>query len=124
MVANCNIGDLVNLIKSAKEKVLSGTSDGEGESQGSTPTVDQNKNLLYNIVVVVSWRNLGFDGANFGHGTPSRVLWHVEQVAAPCCIASPPCKGKDGVDVPSLCVKPEHVDAFKAELASMLLGFI
>ncbi|KAK1627383.1 hypothetical protein QYE76_001698 [Lolium multiflorum] len=120
-VANCEIGDLVNLIKCAKEKVLLDTSNGECESerQGSTPTVDQIKNLLYNILAVGSWRNLGFDGADFGHGSPSRVVWHMEQVAGPCCIACPPCKGKDGVNVVSLCVKPEHVDAFLAELASM-----
>ncbi|KAM0836466.1 hypothetical protein ACQ4PT_062311 [Festuca glaucescens] len=132
-VANGDIRDLVNLIRRAKETVLS-NGDGEGSST-PIPTLDHIKNLLYNVLAgflkrgtcpsvynvlsVGSWRNLGFDAADFGHGTPSRVVCHMERVAGPCCIACPPCKGKDGVDVMSLCVRPEHVDAFLAELASM-----
>jgi hypothetical protein len=137
-VANGDIRDLVNLIRRAKETVLSNGNGSNGDRKGSstpTPTVDHLKNLmcnilagflkrgtcprLYNVLAVGSWRNLGFDAADFGHGTPSRVVCHMERVAGPCCIACPPCNGKDGVDVMSLCVRPEHVDAFLAELASM-----
>ncbi|CAM0913694.1 unnamed protein product [Alopecurus aequalis] len=120
-VAKGTIGDLVDLIKSAKETVRHGdnvllmgtTSNGDQESG---PTVDQIKKIMYNVTTVTNWRNLGFDGADFGHGTPSRVMWHMEHVTGTNCFACPPCKGVDGVNIMSRCVWPQHVQAFLAEL--------
>ncbi|KQJ81611.1 hypothetical protein BRADI_5g01781v3 [Brachypodium distachyon] len=103
---------LVKLIKRAKERkpdqLLFKEDDGGGDRQ---PLIG-----WYNTLLVSSWRNLGFEAAEFGGGRPARVMWQQEQTVAPICLVCPPCKGKDGVNVMSLCVRPEHADAFQAAL--------
>ncbi|XP_044964624.1 acyl transferase 15-like [Hordeum vulgare subsp. vulgare] len=76
---------------------------------------------LLNTLAVSSWRNLGFEAPDFGGGRPARVTWHGEETAVPGGVVCPPGKDGDncGVSVISLCVRPEHADAFLAELAAM-----
>jgi len=113
-VADGDIRDVVGLIRRAKEKIPELLEGGAAERE-QTP--------LYNILGVSSWRGVGLDEADFGGGRPARVMWHEELMVVPACaVLPPPCKGKDdddGVNVASLCVKPEHADAFLAELAAM-----
>ena len=75
----------------------------------------------YNAFYVSSWRNLGFDAADMGGGTPARVMCHVELTAVPNCVACVPCRGKDGANVLALCVREEHVDAFLAALQNFVM---
>lgn len=115
-VANGDIKDLVKLIKRAKEKIPDLFRNGGLDGASGTGAAEQ---LGYNAFVVSSWRNLGFDAADFGGGRPARVMWHAEHTVLPGCVPCPPCKGMDGVNVLSLCVKREHADAFLGELASL-----
>ncbi|OEL23370.1 3'-N-debenzoyl-2'-deoxytaxol N-benzoyltransferase [Dichanthelium oligosanthes] len=135
-VANSTIGELVRRIRLAKEKVpdllrpssdVKSNDDGEpasNSSSGDRGEADgrpaQNRNWMYNVLTLLSWRNLGFEAANFGSGGASRVMWHGEPMV-PSFVACPPRKGRgdDGVSVSSMCVKPEHADAFLGELAKL-----
>ena len=75
----------------------------------------------YDSLGVISWVNLGFDAADFGGGGAARVMWHEDRTLLPGCMVCPPCRG-DAFNVSSLCVKPEHADAFLQELD--LLGIL
>ncbi|KAM3207996.1 hypothetical protein ACQJBY_062967 [Aegilops geniculata] len=108
-VADGDIRDVVRLIRRGKETLLEAEGGGDAEAGGD----------LYNRLAVSSWRRIGLDAADFGGGTPARVMWHEDRMVVPECIVCPPWKGKDGVNVQSLCVKPEHAAAFLAELAAM-----
>ncbi|GJN17962.1 hypothetical protein PR202_gb05072 [Eleusine coracana subsp. coracana] len=114
-VASGGFGDLVALIRQAREKVpdllVSGN---KGETEGEQPE------LRYNALVVVSWRTLGFEAVDLGGGRPARVTWHEERPVVPGCVVCPPCGAEDdGVSVAAICVKPEHADAFARELVTM-----
>ncbi|KAF7099729.1 hypothetical protein CFC21_101328 [Triticum aestivum] len=109
-VADGDIRDVVRHIRRGKETLLQAEAEGGGAETGGD---------LYNRLAVSSWRRIGFDAADFGGGTPARVMWHEDRMVVPECIVCPPWKGKDGVNVQSLCVRPEHAAAFLAELAAM-----
>ncbi|EMS46726.1 3'-N-debenzoyl-2'-deoxytaxol N-benzoyltransferase [Triticum urartu] len=123
-VASGEIKDLVRLIKLAKEKVpdtFQNVGD-VGETRASGGRDQQQLAVAaprYNVLGVSSWRNLGFEAVDFGRGSPARVMWKAHQTVGFVCVVCPPCKGEDGVSVLSLCVKPEHADAFMAELATL-----
>uniref|UniRef100_A0A8R7P8N3 Uncharacterized protein n=1 Tax=Triticum urartu TaxID=4572 RepID=A0A8R7P8N3_TRIUA len=124
-VASGDIKDLVKLIRLAKEIIQGMITDGGDETTSACAGVDQqqeNPPPRHNTMVVTSLRNLGFDAVDFGRGGPARVmppLSPAERVPMNVCVMCPPCKGTDGVDVVSLCVKPEHADAFLRELAAL-----
>ncbi|KAM3297525.1 hypothetical protein ACQJBY_039436 [Aegilops geniculata] len=123
-VAGGEIKDLVRLIKLAKEKVPDIFQNGAGAREtGAGGGKDQQQLAVaaprYNALGVSSWRNLGFEAVDFGRGSPARVMWKAHQTVGFVCVMCPPCKGEDGVNVVSLCVKPEHADAFMAELAAL-----
>jgi hypothetical protein len=121
-VANGGVKDVVKLIKRAKNripeqfnKVLAAAAGGGEESAD----VEVQQLLGYNAFYVSTWHGLCFDAADFGGGSPARVMCHVELTAVPNCVACLPCKGKDGANVLALCVREEHVDAFLQELAKL-----
>ena len=64
---------------------------------------------------------IGLDAIDFGSCAPARVLWHAKRIMEPGCVVCPPRRaGRDGgVDVSTVFVKPEHVDAFLGELARL-----
>ncbi|KAM0833513.1 hypothetical protein ACQ4PT_064215 [Festuca glaucescens] len=117
-VAGSDIKDLVKLIRLAKEKIPDlfgriGLGGGTDEQQQKAPE-------RYNTLGVSSWRKLGFDTADFGRGRPARVMWQPEKtVMGLLCVLCPPCKGKHGVNVMSVCVRAEHADGFLGELANL-----
>ncbi|CAO2041695.1 unnamed protein product [Urochloa humidicola] len=119
VVANSDVGGLVRMIRSAKAKVaglLSGDGGGVGgQTAAAAP-------LWYETLAVSSWRNMGLDATDFGGGAPARVLWRTERPTVPSCVVCPPRRaGSDGgVDVSSMFLKPEHVDAFLGELARLV----
>ncbi|CAN6227724.1 unnamed protein product [Urochloa humidicola] len=119
-VANGTVGDLVRLIRRAKETIPDLLSGGgvAAAGQALAPPV------WYEAFTVTDWRYLGLDAVDFGGGAPARVVWHAKRVLAPCCVVCPPRRdgirdGGGGVEVSSMFVKPEHVDAFLGELASL-----
>jgi hypothetical protein len=102
--------DVVKLIRHVREEVqaMFNSSHGAGEAKKTI-------GIGYNTLSVSTWRNLGLEAADFGGGTPARVMWHGKKVFVPHCIVCPPCKGKNGVNVLAHIVKEEHVDAFLQE---------
>ncbi|KAE8773212.1 3 -n-debenzoyl-2 -deoxytaxol n-benzoyltransferase-like [Hordeum vulgare] len=109
------VADVARMIRRANERIPDLlVPGGAATEQGAVA-------LTYNTLVVSSWRNLGFEAADFGGGRPARVTWHGEETAVPGGVVCPPGKDGDncGVSVISLCVRPEHADAFLAELAAM-----
>lgn len=115
-VANGAAADVARMIRRAKERIpgLLGP--------GGTTTEQGAVALTYSTLVVSSWRNLGFEAADFGGGRPARVTWHwYGETTVPSCVVCPPGTDGDngGVSVTSLFVRPEHADAFLAELAAM-----
>ncbi|KAJ1269883.1 hypothetical protein BS78_06G012300 [Paspalum vaginatum] len=121
-VASSSVADLALLIRRAKENVpdlLSGSgSDGEAappDDGGAQSGAQEAPLQWYDGIGVISWVNLGFDAADFGGGGAARVMWHEDRTLLPGCMVCPPCRG-DAFNVSSLCVKPEHADAFLREL--------
>ncbi|CAM0885678.1 unnamed protein product [Alopecurus aequalis] len=113
MVASGDVVDLVKMIHGAK---------------GRVPDESDMDELLqlrdgYNLLRVTSWRNVGFEAANFGAGRPGRVMGHWRPEGdVPKCTACIPCV--DEYSVSSTCVKQEHATAFLRELADMHVNYI
>ncbi|CAN6270957.1 unnamed protein product [Urochloa humidicola] len=116
------ISDVVRLIRRAKQGIpgqfvggaAAAAVAGEEGAHHAGPT----KDVLfgYSAFFVSSWRNLGFDAADFGSGRPSRVMCQVGMKSVPNCVACLPCAAKDGANVLALCVREVHADAFIREL--------
>ncbi|KAL6841043.1 hypothetical protein ACP4OV_029012 [Aristida adscensionis] len=115
-VAGSSIKELVNLIKSAKERIPDMYNDSEIDILRGLDLEQLSMVIGYNAFYVSSWVNLGFDMADFGSGRPARVMSHME-ANVPMCVPCPPCKGKDEVNVFCRCVKEEHVNSFVGELS-------
>ncbi|KAE8773209.1 3'-N-debenzoyl-2'-deoxytaxol N-benzoyltransferase-like [Hordeum vulgare] len=117
-VAHGTAADVARMIRRAKERVPDLLAPDDG---GAGTAAEHGVAPLYNTLVVSSWRNLGLEAVDFGGGRPARVTWQVEETVVPCCVVCPPGKDgdKDGVGVMSACVRPEHADAFLAELAAL-----
>ena len=116
-VANGCIGDLVRLIRRAKDKIpdlLSTGGDGGRRSGSGSGVADAAADhqaqapLWYEAFSVTDWRYIGLDAIDFGSGAPARVLWHAKRVMEPGCVVCPPrWVGRDsGVDVSTMFVKP------------------
>ncbi|VAH41087.1 unnamed protein product [Triticum turgidum subsp. durum] len=115
-VASSEIKDLVKLIKGHAD-ILDLLKNG-----GAASGVDLGRLMSsprYHTIAVSSWRNLGMEATDFGGGKPARAMWQPENSAGFLCVVCPPCKGKDGVNVLSRCVTPEHAEAFLRELAAL-----
>ena len=110
--------DLIEMIKRAKDGVY----DQLFAKNDNDYDLDENQldELLYNALVLSSWRNIGFEKADFGSGTPKRVMCYMQPsfVRWPSCMVNLPCKEKNGSSsVYSACVREKHADAFLGELA-------
>lgn len=114
-VASGSIIDIVKMIKNAKEKIQEMPKNGQIDASTS---LDQLAKLFgYNAFYVTSWRNLGFETADFGSGTPARVFSHIVGHTLPTCVILPSCKGKDAANVLSVAVEKEHASRFVNELS-------
>jgi len=117
-VANAEVTDLVEMIKRAKDGVY----DQLFAKNDNDYDLDENQldELLYNALVLSSWRNIGFEKADFGGGTPERVMCYMQPsfVRWPSCMVNLPCKENNGTSsVYSACVREKHAGAFLGELA-------
>ncbi|CAL5018281.1 unnamed protein product [Urochloa decumbens] len=118
-VANGSIGDVVRLIRRAKEGIpgrFVGGTTVAGEEGSATEKPQLDVLFGYNAFFVSSWRNLGFDVADFGGGRPARVMCPVALTSVPNCVACLPCAANDGASVLARCVTEEHADALLREL--------
>ncbi|CAN6343442.1 unnamed protein product [Urochloa humidicola] len=116
-VASGDVVELVKMIRDAKERIPDQLKLKRDEGGGDLPELRDR----YDMVVVSSWRNLGFDEVDFGGGTPARVTSRMrERPQFPGFGVLPPCKGRDGVNVLSVAVKEKHADAFLGELARLV----
>ncbi|KAG2621551.1 acyl transferase 15-like [Panicum virgatum] len=112
-VASASLVDLVGMVRRAKARLP----DKLKEELGSGRLFAGGR---YDMLHVSSWRNIGFEGVDFGGGPPARVMYHSRWVGpptVPTCMVYPPCRGKDGVNMLSIAVKEEHAEAFLGELA-------
>ncbi|CAL5012602.1 unnamed protein product [Urochloa decumbens] len=122
-VANAGIMDLVEMIRRAKNGVVH--DDQQTKDNGSD--LDEEEQVRYNTLTLSSWRNIGFEKADFGGGTPERVMCRLQPsvLAGPSCVVNLPCvTEKDGglgsSNVFAACVKEEHAGAFLGEIASLI----
>ncbi|KAF8667545.1 hypothetical protein HU200_052745 [Digitaria exilis] len=115
MVAEAGIVELVRMIKRAKAMM------GRNGSDDDDHQLMRGVGRRYDMMLVTSWRNIGFERVDFGSGAPARVMSHTPARApeVPICMVYPPCKGKDGVNLLLLAVKEEHVGTFLEELAKL-----
>nr|CAB3483963.1 unnamed protein product [Digitaria exilis] len=117
-VANGDILDLVRLIRDAKARVPYTFTDGAAniadEMGGRLKGLDG-----YNTLYVTSWWNLGLDDVDFGSGGPARIMGNMERKVVPACILCGRKDKADGVAAMAFCVKPEHAEAFHAELGML-----
>ncbi|WVZ83367.1 hypothetical protein U9M48_030525 [Paspalum notatum var. saurae] len=120
-VASSSIADLALLIRRAKENVpdVLSSSDGEAAAPDDGGAQAAPPHQWYDGLSVISWVYLGFEAADFGGGGAARVMWHEDRTFLPCCMVCSPCRG-DAFNVSSLCVKPEHAEAFLQELANLI----
>ncbi|KAF8658811.1 hypothetical protein HU200_059302 [Digitaria exilis] len=118
MVASGDIFHLVKMIKRSKEKIADQFKKIEDSNQQAVgPQMEHLAQLQYNILIVSSWGNLGFDEIDFGSGGPNRVTPYGEyKPPFPLCAMCLPFKAKDGVNILGAVVKEEHVGAFLDEL--------
>ncbi|CAO2163496.1 unnamed protein product [Urochloa humidicola] len=136
-VANADISDLVNMIRCAKDGVHDQhiiTKNNQGCDDDPRPmdhwsNLEGEQELRYNTLTLSSWRNIGFEEADFGGGTPERVMCYVQPsvLPGPCCVVNLPCTTeKDGLgsNVLAACVKEEHGGAFLAEIAKFKVHLI
>ncbi|CAL5006111.1 unnamed protein product [Urochloa decumbens] len=117
-VASADIVDLVEMIRRAKDGVV---------HDDQLTTKDEEEQVWYNTLTLSSWRNIGFEKADFGGGTPERVMCRLQPsvLAGPSCVVNLPCvTEKDGglgsSNVFAACVKEEHAGAFLGEIASLI----
>ncbi|CAL4993222.1 unnamed protein product [Urochloa decumbens] len=121
-VSSADIVDLVNMIKDSKAKIADKF---KKINEGSNPQqeegqMQQRAQHPYNMLLVMSWVNLGFDEVDFGSGRPARVMpYGKDRAIFPVCVMCPPCTTKDGVDALLSMLREEHVDNFLAELARL-----
>jgi hypothetical protein len=124
-VAEGDIIDVIKMIRRAKDRIPGLYSDSYSaayEQYGRRLQEVADGGLLGygNMLGVTCWRNLGMDEADFGGGTPARVMVYMKEGMRrlPCCVCLPCEDGSDSFSVTSLCVKEEHAGAFLRELAS------
>uniref|UniRef100_A0ACD5ZCH5 Uncharacterized protein n=1 Tax=Avena sativa TaxID=4498 RepID=A0ACD5ZCH5_AVESA len=112
-VADGDITDLVKMIQGTKDRV---------PDQSDLDQLLQLTNW-YHLFLITSWRNIGFEAADFGAERPERVMGRQgPKRKVPRCTACVPCK--DEYNVMSVCVKEDHAAAFLLELADMHLNYI
>ena len=114
------MNDVVDLIKRAKDRVLELLRN-MGGGGGAVPEMGEEEMAAafgYNALMVTSWRNIGFDRADFGGGPPARVVGRWQQSTVPGCMAFLSCRATaaDGERLLTQCVREEHAAAFVAEL--------
>nr|QCQ81467.1 BAHD acyltransferase 3 [Saccharum hybrid cultivar SP80-3280]QCQ81470.1 BAHD acyltransferase 5 [Saccharum hybrid cultivar SP80-3280] len=117
-VADGDIVDLVRLVKDAKARVPYTFADGAAyiadAMGGRLKGLDG-----YDTLYLTSWWNLGLDGVDFGSGGAERVIGNMERKVVPACILCGRKDKSEGVAAMALCVKPEHAEAFHAQLRSL-----
>ncbi|KAI4969060.1 hypothetical protein ZWY2020_046390 [Hordeum vulgare] len=114
------MNEVVDLIKRAKDRVPDllrtlGAGGGAVEDMGEQ---EMAATFGYNALMVTSWRNIGFDRADFGAGAPARVVGRWQQSTVPGCMAFLSCRATadDGERLLTQCVREEHAAALLAEL--------
>jgi len=114
------MNEVVDLIKRAKDQVpdllrTMGAGGGAVEDMGDEEIAAA---FGYNALMVTSWRNIGFDRADFGAGAPAREVGRWQQSTVPGCMAFLSCRATaaDGERLQTQCVREEHAAAFVAEL--------
>ena len=118
-MASAGLVDLVGMVRRAKARLPDKPKEhqsGAGDDQLATRGLGG-----YDMLHVSSWRNIGFEGVDFGSGAPARVMYHSRWGGPPpfpISMVYPPCRGKDGVNVLSVAVKEEHAEEFLGELAT------
>ncbi|KAF8776653.1 hypothetical protein HU200_003379 [Digitaria exilis] len=127
VVAKASVVELVRMIKRGKDQLrdkddkMGNGKGGGGDGEEEEVMVMLGLGRRYDMMHVVSWRNMGLEQVDFGSGAPARVMFHARRMPflVPTCVMYPPCKGKDGVNLLTVAVEEEHADVFLGELAKL-----
>ncbi|XP_051220943.1 acyl transferase 15-like [Lolium perenne] len=126
-VAEGDINDVIKMIQHAKGRIpslysasSSSTTDYDEDGRRLQELADAGKLGYGNMLGVSCWRNLGMEKADFGGGTPARVMGYMKEGMGrlPSCVCLPSVDGDESFSVMALCVKKEHAAAFLIELAT------
>lgn len=109
---------VVKLVKRGKDRIPDTLANGGGELD------EELVGALcgYGVLVLSSWSGLGLDKVDLGGGAPARVMAHMEMAVLPSCLTCLPCSpraGGDGVNLMAFCVREEHADKLRAQLAKL-----
>ncbi|CAM0952199.1 unnamed protein product [Alopecurus aequalis] len=124
-VAGGDIADVIDLIKRAKDRVpdLLNVMHGGGGVKGVGEMSEEEMAAVfgYNALMVTSWRNIAFDGVDFGGGVPARVVGSWQKSTIPGCMAFLSCRATAdaGERMLTQCVREEHVAALLDELHTL-----
>ncbi|KAF8712032.1 hypothetical protein HU200_028862 [Digitaria exilis] len=96
-VADGDVKDVVMAIKRAKDRVPGLLKEDEGE--GMVSQQELRKVDTYGMLLVTSWRNLGFDLVDFGSGRPAKVTYSGKDMPPSPAALGFLSNGRDGVSV-------------------------
>ncbi|CAN6195394.1 unnamed protein product [Urochloa humidicola] len=116
-VADGEVRDVVMAIRSAKDRIPDLLKEEEADEEGLEGMREVSS---YDMLMVTSWRNLGFDLVDFGSGRPARVTSSGRGMPPSPAALGFLGNGRGGVSVLSAIVREEHADAFLAELAKFM----
>uniref|UniRef100_A0A0D9WXB6 Uncharacterized protein n=1 Tax=Leersia perrieri TaxID=77586 RepID=A0A0D9WXB6_9ORYZ len=118
-----DIMDVVAIIRRAKEQVPEHFKENGDVVAGMLQAIGDLRGQVgyHNAFGITSWRNIGFEDADFGCGTPARVLTYALNLFTPVCVLCPQTSGDQhgACRVISWCVTPQHADAFHQEIATL-----
>uniref|UniRef100_A0A0D9WXE1 Uncharacterized protein n=1 Tax=Leersia perrieri TaxID=77586 RepID=A0A0D9WXE1_9ORYZ len=123
VVANACIMDLVGLINRAKEQIPEHFKNGGNDTTMAMLQAIEGfsggRAGYENVLSITSWRNIGFEDADFGSGKTARVMTYVRALLVPHCVVCLPCKWEQGARVMSRCVTAQHADALLQEITTL-----
>ncbi|KAF8666131.1 hypothetical protein HU200_053847 [Digitaria exilis] len=117
VVANGTVSDVVKLISDAKERIPESLTSAGTEMA----TLDVGALCGYNALFVSTWGGIGMDAVDFGGGPAVRLVPKRERTVVPSCFPCLPGQGteRNGAHAVAFCVMQEHVEEFRAQLASL-----
>nr|CAB3486553.1 unnamed protein product [Digitaria exilis] len=116
-VATGAVSDVVKLISDAKERIPESLTSAGAEMA----TLDVRALCGYNALFVSTWGGIGMDAVDFGGGPAARLVPKRERTVVPSCFPCLPGQGteRNGAHAVAFCVTQEHVEEFRAQLASL-----
>uniref|UniRef100_A0A0D3HAI4 Uncharacterized protein n=1 Tax=Oryza barthii TaxID=65489 RepID=A0A0D3HAI4_9ORYZ len=122
-LVNADINDIVDIIRRAKERIPEQLKmTGGGDMTMLRELADDHRLDGYeSMLILSSWRNIGFEDVDFGGGKTARMMTYPQREVfskkMPICFMLN--NTPQGARVMSGCVKAHHADAFHQEIAKL-----